>query len=95
MSLPSNVIFTKRASRDAERAPLRIKEALLEWARAVQKQGVREVRKLPGYHDEPLRGDRKGQRSVRLNIQWRAIYTESATGAVLLVTVEEVTPHAY
>ena len=37
------MVFTKRASRDAERAPLRIKEALLEWARAVPTARLRAV----------------------------------------------------
>ncbi len=44
--------------------------------RSVEKQGIREVRKIPGYHDEPLRGDRKAQRSIRLTKAYRAIYTE-------------------
>lgn len=30
--------------------------------------------KSPGFHDEPLRGERKGQRSVRMNKAYRLIY---------------------
>lgn len=54
-----------------------------------------QVRKIPGYHDEPLHGDRRGQRSVRLGRQWRAVYTESESAELIIVMVEEVTPHAY
>ncbi len=36
--------------------------------------GLSEVRKVPGYHDEPLKGQRKGQRSIRLSRSYRAIY---------------------
>jgi proteic killer suppression protein len=52
------------------------------------------VRKRPGFHDEPLKGDRLGQRSIRLNKTWRAIY-EVQGGEAQFVSVEEVTPHKY
>jgi len=54
-----------------------------------------QVRKLPGYHDEPLKGDRKGQRSVRLNRAYRAIYEESEDGQLTIITVLEVNKHDY
>lgn len=53
------------------------------------------MRKVPGFHDEPLKGDRKGQRSIRLNRAYRAIYVVSKGGAVELVSVEEVSKHDY
>jgi len=65
------------------------------WTGLVELKGLAEVRKLPGYHDEPLHGRRKGQRSVRLNRLWRAIYVELEDMNAILVQVEEVTPHAY
>ncbi|WP_374074412.1 type II toxin-antitoxin system mRNA interferase toxin, RelE/StbE family [Bdellovibrio bacteriovorus] len=40
----------------------------------VEYRGIHDVAKLPGYHDEPLRGDRYGQRSIRLNKGYRLIY---------------------
>ncbi len=30
--------------------------------------------KYPGFHDESLKGERKGQRSVRMNKSYRLIY---------------------
>lgn len=39
-----------------------------------RREGIWEVMKSPGYHDEPLKGDRRGQRSVRLNKAYRLIY---------------------
>lgn len=65
------------------------------WVRSVEKQGVREVRKIPGYHDEPLKGDRKGQRSIRLTKAYRAIYTEHKNGEIEIVLVEEVHKHEF
>ena len=53
------------------------------------------MRKQSGFHDEPLKGTSKGQRSVRLNIAWRAIYVEHAGACVELIEVLEVNKHAY
>ena len=68
---------------------------LLVWAQSVELKGLREVRKIPGYHDEPLHGNRKGQRSIRLSRAYRAIYTEEHNGMINLVTIEEVNKHEY
>jgi proteic killer suppression protein len=36
----------------------------------------------PGNHLEALRGDRKGQHSIRINDQWRICFVWSAAGPV-------------
>jgi toxin HigB-1 len=89
------VELSKVAERQVGKAPVEVRDKLLFWALSVAELGLAEVRKRPGFHDEPLRGDRAGQRSVRLNRQWRAIYVVRADGLVQFVSVEEVTPHAY
>lgn len=33
--------------------PLPIKKKLFTWVAAIEKRGINEVRKIPGYHDEP------------------------------------------
>src|SRR5438105_2153927 len=76
------------------RIPLPIKKKLFTWVAAVEERGLNEVRKIPGYHDEPLKGGREGQRSIRLNKQWRAIY-RIINKKIEFVLIEEVTPHDY
>lgn len=44
------------------------------WVQSVELVGLEEVRKVAGFHDEALKGNRKGQRSIRLNRAYRAIY---------------------
>ncbi len=53
------------------------------------------MRKIPGFHDEPLKGKRKGERSIRLSRSYRAVYTTDAAANMEIVTVEEVTKHDY
>ena len=65
------------------------------WVALVEESGLREVRKRKGFHDEPLKGKRRGQRSVRLNRAYRAIYVERETGKVELIEVLEVNKHDY
>jgi plasmid maintenance system killer protein len=48
---------------------------------------------FPGFHDEKLVGARLGQRSSRLNLQYRVIY-EVEKGSVTVYVIE-ITPHEY
>lgn len=67
---------------------------LAGWVEAVETTGLESVRKLSGYHDEPLKGNRKGQRSIRLSLAYRAIYT-IRNEQLEFVSVEEVSKHDY
>ncbi|MDR3490558.1 MAG: type II toxin-antitoxin system RelE/ParE family toxin [Gammaproteobacteria bacterium] len=89
------VKITKLAVKNLKRTPLHIQEKFRAWLVAVNKAGLAETRKRPGWHDEPLHGDRKGQRSIRLNKQWRAIYLIKDDGTIEFVEIIEITPHDY
>lgn len=80
--------------KNLHKVPLPIKKKLFTWVTAVEERGINEVRNVPGYQDEPLKGDRQGQRSIRLNKQWRAIY-RIINKKIEFVLIEEVTPHDY
>jgi proteic killer suppression protein len=54
------VILSKRAQKDLKKVPLHIVRKLDSWISSVEKDGLEEVRKSPGYHDEPLRGEHAG-----------------------------------
>lgn len=88
------VLLSSNAERQLRKVPAHIRRKLLEWVGAVETDGLEEVRKVPGYNDEALKGDRKGQRSIRLNKAYRAIYV-IAEGSVSFVSVEEVSKHDY
>jgi toxin HigB-1 len=78
-----------------KKIPIHIVRNLQRWALQVETLGIVEVRKIPGYHDEPLSGKRKGQRSVRLSIHYRLFYVEVHDNEVNLIQVEEVNKHEY
>ena len=83
------------ARKDLRKAPRSIVAKLRAWIDDVENNGLEEARRRPGYHDEPLHGERRGQRSVRLNRAWRAIYIVVDGGTVEFVEVEEVNKHVY
>lgn len=63
------------------------------WKDLIHRHGPEILRQYPGYHDEKLKGVRKGQRSSRLSRQYRVIYV--ADRDVVTVYVFEITPHKY
>ncbi len=90
----SKVVF-ENVIRELRRLPHFIIRKLNKWARDVEKFGIEEVRKIPGYHDEPLHGQRKEQRSIRLSKGYRAIYIEYEEGSIKIISIEEVSKHEY
>ena len=64
------------------------------WVSLVGTHGLENVRRIPGYHDEPLSGTRLGQRSIRLSRSYRAFY-RFVQGEIELVDVFEVNKHDY
>ena len=89
------VVLSGRALKDLRRLPRYIADKLQLWVLAVREQGLETVRKIPGFHDEPLRGDRRGQRSIRLSRAYRAIYVIRDDGTAEFVSIEEVSKHDY
>lgn len=90
----TEVVLTKKAQKDLIRLPKEICESLAFWINKVIFEGLNEVRKVGGYHDEPLKGNRKGQRSIRLNKSYRAIYIQQ-DNEIEIVTILEINKHKY
>jgi proteic killer suppression protein len=88
------IIISPSAIKDLKKLPAEVIDQLDYWIGLVEDVGIREVRKIKGYHDEPLKGDRKGQRSIRLSRAYRAIYTIDENENIL-ITIIEVNKHKY
>ncbi len=89
------VELSSLARRQLKKTPRHIVENLAAWVDDVEIRGLEEARKVPGYHDEPLHGQRQGQRSIRLSRSYRAIYVVKSEGVAQFVLIEEITKHAY
>lgn len=93
--MKSKVTYSKFAEKQLNKVPKYIKEALYLWAATVHKIGLEDVKKIKGYHDEPLLGERWGQRSIKLNRSYRAIYEQKNDKELILISVVEVNKHDY
>ena len=90
-----HVIWSSRVAKQLVKLPQRIQRKFQAWVKYVAEIGLHEARKGPGFHDEPPSGNRKGQRSIRLNQAYRAIYVELLNGKVEMIEVIEVNKHGY
>ena len=83
----TGVRISKSALKDLKRTPQYIQEKFRACLVSVHKAGVEKTRKSLGWHDEPLQGERKGPRSIRLNKQWRAIYLIKEEGNIEFIEI--------
>lgn len=90
-----DVKFSRKARKNLKKLPLYIVIKLHAWIEDVGYRGLNEVRKISGYHDEPLQGQRDGQRSIRLNRAYRAIYIIKKNKTIHFIEIVEVNKHDY
>jgi toxin HigB-1 len=89
------ISISRRAKKDLGKCPTHIVQSFMTWVGAVQLEGLERIRRLPGYHDEPLLGEWKGHRSVRLSRSYRAIYVIRHDDSIEFVLVENISKHEY
>jgi proteic killer suppression protein len=89
------VLIPKKVDQDVEYLPIQVLKKFRSWIKFVKLYGIREVRLVKGYHDEPLKGERAGQRSIRLNRAYRVIYIELQNDEIEIIKVIEVHKHDY
>lgn len=88
------VVIGKKALKALESLPGYVSDKLLTWIESVREIGLELVRLNRGLRDEALKGDRKGQRSIRLSKSYGAIYVV-VRDEITFVRIEEVSKHDY
>jgi addiction module RelE/StbE family toxin len=83
----------RNAVKQLETLPTDVLKRYEKWKDIVSISGPEGLRHIRGFRDEALRGEWKGCRSSRLNIQYRVIYKLDKD--LVLVQVINVTPHDY
>lgn len=91
----NEVVITTRAVKSLRKVPKQVAVNFFVWQREVLANGIEVIRKIPGYHDEPLSGKlKKYVRSFRLGKGYRGYYSIQGD-VVKFVSVEEVNKHDY
>jgi proteic killer suppression protein len=83
----------KEIGKNRKKLPVQVRKKYELWKDLVFRHGPEKLKEFPGFHDEQLKGERKGQRSSRLNIQYRVIY--ELEEHEITVYVIEISPHDY
>ncbi len=73
--------------------PIQVVKKYELWKEIVFRHGPEMLREFPGFRDELLSGELEGQRSSRLSLQYRVIY--SVERDIVTVYVLSITPHKY
>lgn len=89
-----DVVIGPAAKKALQKLPTHVAVKLQDWVEDVERRGLEEVRKTPGYHDEPLKGALKGYRSIRLSRSYRAYY-RIVREKIEFVLIERVDKHEY
>jgi proteic killer suppression protein len=89
------ILISAKAKKQLRLCPEYISRKYEYWLDLLQTIGLLEARKYKGFHDEPLHGQRKGQRSVRLSKSYRIIYREIGPNRFEVIEVLEVNKHDY
>jgi len=90
------VVIAKIAQKQIVKIPQELIEVIQKWILTVETIGIENTRKQggKGLHDEPLKGELKGLRSIRLNRAWRLYYKE-IDGIPKIISIERVDKHEY
>ena len=83
----------RKAVKRLESLPIDVLKRYEKWKDIILISGPDGLKQIRGFRDEALRGEWKGHRSSRLNIQYRVIY--KIVKDLVLVQVVNVTPHDY
>jgi toxin HigB-1 len=89
------IYVSRFAEKQLAKLPVYIQEKVFTWRKALLFSGLSAVRLNSGYHDEPLKGKRSEQRSVRLNRSYRLIYEIDENNVLIIITILEVNKHDY
>lgn len=83
----------KKVEKQLQRLPADILKRYEKWKDIVYISGPEGLKRIKGFRDEALRGEWKGYRSSRLNLQYRVIY--KVEHEKIFIQIMSVTPHDY
>lgn len=83
----------KDINKTIKKVPPQVVKKYELWKSLVFRHGPQILKEFAGFNDELLKGDRKGQRSSRLSLQYRVIH--KIDNEIITVYVVEITPHKY
>jgi len=88
-----SILEHRTIAKTCRKLPIQVVKKYELWKDIVFRHGPGKLKEFPGFHDEKLTGNRAGQRSSRLNFQYRVIYTVEKE--IVTVSVIDINAHKY
>jgi len=88
-----NILEHRSIAKTCRKLPAKAVKKYELWKDIVFRHGPGKLREFQGFHDEKLKGNRAGQRSSRLNLQYRVIYRVEKE--IVTVNVIDINAHKY
>jgi proteic killer suppression protein len=89
------VHISRGALKEIKKIPRHILIKFDLWVEIIETDGYEAMKKVKGFNDHALVGDRKGQRSSYLSRSWRVIYRIDNMTNLIHIEVLEVHNHDY
>jgi proteic killer suppression protein len=87
-------LYTTNKLRGKQQFPVQvIRQYRLRVYTLIHIEKLEDLRQLRGWNLEQLKGDRKGQYSLRLNDQYRLILTPKDNNSIKIVLINEISKH--
>jgi mRNA-degrading endonuclease RelE of RelBE toxin-antitoxin system len=83
----------KKLEKIITKLPAQVVKKYELWKDIIFRHGPEKLKEFPGFYDEKWTGDHSGQRSSRLNLQYRVIYEVDKD--IVTIYVIEITAHDY
>ena len=88
-----DILEHRSIAKTCKKLPAKVVKKYELWKDIVFRHGPGKLREFPGFHDEKLKGNRVGQRSSRLTLQYRVIYKVKKERVT--VSVIDINAHKY
>jgi proteic killer suppression protein len=88
------VVLSRQAQKDLAIVPRHVAGEFQDWVEDLEDRGLEEVRRIFGYHDEPLKGALRGLPSIRLSKGYRT-YDRIVKNTAEFARVERIDKHVY
>ena len=87
----SEISISKKAMKYLQRVQPHIRYIFQAWVKIIEQKGIEKVQKMQRFKAHLLKGDRKGQRAIKLNKFIRVIYElEKRNNGQCIVKVKEI-----
>ncbi len=83
------VFWDRKFEKQLKRLPKHVRAKFYFWVSSIKMIGFYKLRESHGFHDEPLQGELRGKRSIRLNRSYRVVYIQTSQTSIQILSASK------